>query len=318
MDIDTWNKAVPLENDPVDFIEMAGQFLEPDVLKEDTQSISSSMNDSAYMSQPDMAQLQGALVNMQYQSTQAQGQPGVEGFVNPDVLSPALSSNSHGHGAYYNQQGDMNNFMLPPAARVSGQASLMTQFANPSSNQLFMDSPDSNASPFTTQTMDGQQMWSHDSHELFNAAMLASNNSLLRSQLNRPLSRAQTAVTPRMHRYSESGEQDNVQQSPSSSRPQGRRVTFRSCSTPSLSASGLNIGLGHDTRPETARRASSNTMHNLHNDLTLAASPTASVASHLGHYTTGAVHADAFSYIDYDGLVFLRRQYDHLMLTCPL
>ena len=302
LDIDSWNKSVPLEGDNLDFIEMAGQFLEPDVLKDDTQSISSSMNDSAYMSQSDMSHLQGSLVNLQqYQSTQEQSQPTTDGFVHPDVLSPTLSSTSH--GAYYTQQNDMNNFMLPPSSRIGGQANMLSQYTN-SSSQLFLDNTDSTGSPFPSSGVDSQQLWSHDSQELFTAALLGgNNNSILRSQLNnRRVSRQQNSSVAAPSRFSESGEQDKSSQTHNAStRPQGRRVTFRSCSTPSITTTGLNMGLGSESRPESARRASSNTVQSLHNDFTLAASPTASVASHVGPYSSGGTQADAFSYIDYDG-----------------
>lgn len=81
--------------------------------KDDEASISSSMDDSAYMSQPDTGR-RGKKQNDSYQVPQDARSQIMEPFVGAHIYSPTLSVESH--GTFHGTQADMGNVMLPPTA----------------------------------------------------------------------------------------------------------------------------------------------------------------------------------------------------------
>ncbi|KAH7050171.1 hypothetical protein B0J12DRAFT_740442 [Macrophomina phaseolina] len=80
--------------------------------KDDDASISSSMDDSAYMSQPDTGRR--GKKNDNYQVPQDTRSQIMEPFVGPHIYSPTLSVESH--GTFPGSQSDMGNMMLPTTA----------------------------------------------------------------------------------------------------------------------------------------------------------------------------------------------------------
>jgi hypothetical protein len=110
--------------DQDDFQEMANQFLDPNMFKDDA-SMTSSMDDSTYMSQPDTGRQQGLRAPSRNQHT-VQRQPDV--FPN-QLFSPALSTSSH--GGYPGAQSDMNSlFLSSNATETDFGESAFSEFAN--------------------------------------------------------------------------------------------------------------------------------------------------------------------------------------------
>lgn len=93
-----------------DLTNMARNFLQ--FPKDDEASISSSMDDSAYMSQPDTGRR--VKKNDNYQVPQDTRSQIMEPFVGPHIYSPTLSVESH--GTFHGSQSEMGNMILPPTA----------------------------------------------------------------------------------------------------------------------------------------------------------------------------------------------------------
>lgn len=96
--------------------------------KDDEESISSSMNDSAYMSQPDTGRR--GKKNENYHVPQETRSQVMEPFAGAHIYSPTLSVGSH--GTFHGSQADMSNIMLPPtAASDNGDGNFkMSDFTN--------------------------------------------------------------------------------------------------------------------------------------------------------------------------------------------
>ncbi|KAK7617264.1 hypothetical protein IWX50DRAFT_681851 [Phyllosticta citricarpa] len=98
--------------------------------KDDEASISSSMDDSAYMSQPDTGRKKSVKDNTSFQLPQDARSQIMEPFQGSNLYSPTLGVDNR--GAFHVGQPDMGNMMLPAAAGSdNGESNFrMSDFAN--------------------------------------------------------------------------------------------------------------------------------------------------------------------------------------------
>ncbi|KAF2140469.1 uncharacterized protein K452DRAFT_47028 [Aplosporella prunicola CBS 121167] len=140
-----------------EFSEMARNFFS--LPKDDEQSISSSMGDSAYMSQPDTGK--------RHKNDKAAFQVPQDTrshIMEPFVYSPTLSTGSH--GTFQGSQPDLSHVMLPPAV-----SSDMSEFANYSHAQTMSPTDFSFRQPM----LSGQSSWANTEMPSYSTPFAASS-----------------------------------------------------------------------------------------------------------------------------------------------
>lgn len=245
VDITAWNQSVsqsqfsgkdlfPLDQE--DFEEMANQFLDPNVLKDDVASMTSSMDDSTYMSQPDTGR-HGPRTQSRNQHDSRRQSDVYAG----QIYSPALSSSSHG---YHGGQSDVTQLFLPSnATEMDFGEGAFSEFTNYHSQGYGPQLPYNLSNTSTTrQTDDHQSIWPADSQSFSRPFAVGPidavsfQNELSAREFARP-----SLASSSMSQYGAT-----------TARPQMRRINTTTSAQSGISQRRSSVGNESDIAPQSA------------------------------------------------------------------
>jgi len=288
-----------------DFLNMAGQFADNGISKDDCSSMASSMNDSAYLSQPDFTQTTTRFISgIQKGAFSGSRKPGIDSTLGLDVYSPTLSSQSL--GTFNRSPCGMAPLMLPQTEELAIRSARIPPLDNMSLSELYGSTASLGLQHNSTSQYLGTGIWLGDDaqglSESFGVSPLNGAPAPFNQQISHATSMSEPFFAAQIGCLDSTLMEDSSNLSQFTAAGQSHMHRMAQGSDP---APAMHLGRPasvNDTCPEThasmtRRRTSSIVTSNLSAGSGSLQSPTTSALSHSHVYAfaepgyTGAVHA---------------------------